>query len=1314
MGKQGSVAPRINSRTSTRDRKSVLPPQEAGICCLAWSLSPHAQATITDQQLQDLHREIDSCSQMIGAKAIEWHIGHGVLVCTDDAHAMATAADSAIRLGQQLCHWAASEEPPVGLRVGAHLDVIRKASVSNGKPKYIGTALQMARYLAETCQHDACVCFLKATRFALRRFDTLPFALTPGGDTYLLDVALLDKAATRDALALEDGVMQTRTGSMHSRAGCQSNRLNTAADTPPASPRTAGPPQVEGRELSMENFTQLLVRCGVDTNEYGLGSAKTLEELYAEIAISKKSQLVEVNGKVERRMELVRINLCVKDPTHKGKERMLRIATELMEDGRMRTRNQKLAQVVKNQCPWTEAMRECFEKKLGIDKDVQDEVFALDMSWLKTEKTDSLSYPGIETTYLTHEVRVHVSNPKHPALKAIGLPDMHNFQTSDGALKFTWTWTPIGEQSTYEDILTALLQEHRIDISKFQAGAFGELLDEVYTKKMSMLMVRDSELQRHLHIVKVWLCVDIHGIEHSLVIRSKVQDNVRHAESEQRPISMRMKTHQTWEDAVQEALELRLRLNPSFQAEHIIIDQGTYKVREEVESSSSFPGLTTVYSIHEVQVRLKSGLAYPALGMPDGHDFALTRGDSGRGSKHNTTTYFCWKTRKELFDEQSERVQRDLMKKRRESQPMTAVDLLHLAKEGSGEHPLPDPDEKRRLDVPNDLVPPKVDEQVAEGAGVPLAQLVMKDRKTDWDRARNAAKCIRDRDYTLKKFHDDVVAAFPELTLYLYGAGETTTSGRSGDEEYQRTMGAMFAVFWLMRLDIDGTTSFSFGVGDDWKPLSANSKKPIRLEKEKRQRASFCSAMQWGLCQELLVDAGLLTPGVNNGHDEERTLAILVLTAIHDIMKVAALCPKVAKKDQEWSGYKEGEVINDHDAALGYLLEKWPEALPSFHGLPTKQRDSVKFTQSKMEYNMGWLVQAEAPPGALFRTFKNIIKTGGMSDDDVAFYFVHWLTDLAGAEPYPLEGCTKFVLKFPQKVLLSFLYSFPVVKELDQKNETEVLEDYLIWRWGKHDPPLGEPPTGRGAIAAMRLVVMAQSASAGHLLTSLSELPLVDQDLLYEELARTGCWGQTFRSELVDRLDPCPAILVYYSPALMQKNVATDPLGALLVLVEVFRQARKLWPVSEAPGTEPSVTVRIDALKELTTSAIHSIGAGEAWILQKTSSKDGQVKKVQLVEGDGKSIDIDWSNNKVLNLTMHQTDSAATPVNLWGSQDLPMLNRVPDKVLDGDMADVAKEGFASGAHPMDDIEAVPHVHVTQTHGVCCSAWCVPSTGDSPL
>ena len=46
---------------------------------------------------------------------------------------------------------------------------------------------------------------------------------------------------------------------------------------------------------------------------------------------------------------------------------------------------------------------------------------------------------------------------------------------------------------------------------------------------------------------------------------------------------------------------------------------------------------------------------------------------------------------------------------------------------------------------------------------------------------------------------------------------------------------------------------------------------------------------------------------------------------------------------------------------------------------------------------------------------------------DVAFYFVHWFADLAGAEASPLTGCEKFVLKFP--LHLGFVGSLETLKK---------------------------------------------------------------------------------------------------------------------------------------------------------------------------------------------------------------------------------------------------------------------------------------------
>merc|ERR1740138_1640285 len=267
-------------------------------------------------------------------------------------------------------------------------------------------------------------------------------------------------------------------------------------------------------------------------------------------------------------------------------------------------------------------------------------------------------------------------------------------------------------------------------------------------------------------------------------------------------------------------------------------------------------------------------------------------------------------------------------------------------------------------------------------------------------------------------------------------------------------------------------------------------------------------------------------------------------------------------------GYKVGEVINDHDAALAYVLEYYPNVLPSFAALPREQQDSVKFTQSKMEYNMGRLVQAEAPPGALFRKLRRVVASGQASPQDLAFYFTHWFTDLAGAEPFPQEGCEKFVLKFPKAVLNQFLLSFSIVQNISTGTECRVYEDYLVWRWDSHKPSLGPAPQGKGAIAKMSLVTMAQGDSAA-VLQALDRLPADDREVLIDEMSNVDIWNQHWAREQSEMKGP--AILVYYAPALMQKAGKEDPLKELSLEDVESPKGGKIWTVAKLTSREGAV-----------------------------------------------------------------------------------------------------------------------------------------------
>ena len=90
------------------------------------------------------------------------------------------------------------------------------------------------------------------------------------------------------------------------------------------------------------------------------------------------------------------------------------------------------------------------------------------------------------------------------------------------------------------------------------------------------------------------------------------------------------------------------------------------------------------------------------------------------------------------------------------------------------------------------------------------------------------------------------------------------------------------------------------------------------------------------------------------------------------ISQVEALLPVVEATHAPYLGFKAGDTINDHDLALGYVLDFHASLLPSFAELTVADQHTVRFTQSKMSFNHGWLVQGEAPPSPLFAKFKQV------------------------------------------------------------------------------------------------------------------------------------------------------------------------------------------------------------------------------------------------------------------------------------------------------------------------------------------------------
>merc|ERR1712135_267575 len=146
---------------------------------------------------------------------------------------------------------------------------------------------------------------------------------------------------------------------------------------------------------------------------------------------------------------------------------------------------------------------------------------------------------------------------------------------------------------------------------------------------------------------------------------------------------------------------------------------------------------------------------------------------------------------------------------------------------------------------------------------------------------------------------------------------------------------------------------------------------------------------------------------------------------------------------------------------------------------------------------------ANARIGSVVNFTVTVIARGRTSPTDINFYFVHWFTDLAGAEVFsgkPWPGAEKITTKFPVKVLAAFLDSFGFVDGLATKSEVQVLEEYLADRW----QALGQAPLQTDhTVALQRLTLMAQGFEQDAIHAFHALCP-EDQLCLTEELARSG------------------------------------------------------------------------------------------------------------------------------------------------------------------------------------------------------------------
>lgn len=803
------------------------------------------------------------------------------------------------------------------------------------------------------------------------------------------------------------------------------------------------------------------------------------------------------------------------------------------------------------------------------------------------------------------------------------------------------------------------------------------LYREVFTRRGCIIVPLENTVKIIIKLVKISIVADIFGVEHVLVLRlrcthdrqpaeclqvplkklvwkSDVQDAVLQSQIEVTNASLHDPTDastEDWREGCQLALSRRLGLSVETQKQQLREDHAMYRytVSDEHEMdvrdrARSYPGMTNVYCTHEVgfQVVDQEHPFVRGIGLPHGEDFATAEGnfnvrlsneDLPVGTELNVwgwMTTSAWKTRR------GKAASTPSPPKPRPQMPPAHEQALHILRQ------------RVRIDHESgsELFHCKSGETIPPNTVLAHA---MQNERVSWEKVVKIGSNIASPSYTLWQFNLDL-KLFPELGLYLVDDQDPTptvpqinlASGRTRGDEYQRTVGAFFAVYWLMRLRLDGKEGFSFGVDDQWQPHKKGTDVLRTPTPHQEKRSNFYEKCEWKFLEKLLVDAELVVRNpahtksasskwripMRSGSSPEdgdtwevnvtRVTSLLVLTAIHDIMKIPSLLPTVQGAHEVYHGYKAGDVIGDHDHALSYVMDHYPQFLPSLNIVSEEEKRSLQFTQCELCFNLGWFVQAEAPPGAMLRMFRKFLS----SDDpnkrrkqkDIALYFVHWITDLAGAEPTPLGGCEKFVLKFPLEVLNSFLASFEFVQRIATNTETEVMEEYLKARWAETQGTVIE---GDDAIAKMRIFCMAQG-NAPALLRAFDKLSEDEREIFSLEMARTGCRDQSYSRNLAPkeaREDlKGPALLIYYGPAFLQALGRDVPLRRLRVLKEIYRCGRTLFPAT-AELREHTVTIRIDTIKSMSVAdMLQAMRRGDVWVLSRHNDNEAFVERSSMMK----------------------------------------------------------------------------------------------------
>lgn len=197
---------------------------------------------------------------------------------------------------------------------------------------------------------------------------------------------------------------------------------------------------------TIQQFTNVLTKHGVDVFRFGKGGAKSIHELWDEF-MQGRLQLFEnpETGGLVRKVDVLRFEVKVK--MH-GKLKHLVEVREQYRDGRERPVNKIPAGKLDFGEQWRDGLVRLLVEELELSHAWLDRNIEIDDDSYKSweECTTSSGYPGLVSIYQLHEATVHVKKPDE-LFFVLGMPHLADFRTTDDKRTRFWSWK--AEDETY-------------------------------------------------------------------------------------------------------------------------------------------------------------------------------------------------------------------------------------------------------------------------------------------------------------------------------------------------------------------------------------------------------------------------------------------------------------------------------------------------------------------------------------------------------------------------------------------------------------------------------------------------------------------------------------------------------------------------------------------------------------------------------------------------------------------------------------------------------------------------------------------------